>query len=195
MNETKELQKKMTRIQFVLTKWKFLVLQSNGYHGDGLKWGYLVFPIWIATVGLSISTPLSVSMEEPLGCKSVTAGSSVLHLKLPPTGLRHFGVCFFFFFFLSQLSDHFRHAANPKIVWRSNKDTEAWNWADVKPLCSFFFCQFLRGDSDATCSGSEINSIRSIIHHMNTKPSWINWVGINFNPRHLDSQRMSSTKQ
>lgn len=43
------------------------------------------------TVGLSSSyTPFHiVPTEEPPGCRSVTAGSSVLHVKLPPTGLTH----------------------------------------------------------------------------------------------------------
>lgn len=50
------------------------------------------------------------------------------------------------------------------------------------------FLSFFSDDSDATCSGSEIHRIHSVTHDMNTKPSWINWVGIHLNPWHLDSQ-------
>lgn len=46
------------------------------------------------------------------------------------------------YLFLSQLSHHFRHAANPKIVLRCNKGTEARKWANVKHEIRFFMHLF-----------------------------------------------------
>lgn len=83
-------------VQFVFTKWRLLVLQRSSYHGDGLQRGCLVCPHLIPQLlGCQFPTPPFhiVSTEDPPGCRSVTAGLSVLHFKLPPPGLKHFGVC------------------------------------------------------------------------------------------------------
>lgn len=47
------------------------MLQRHGYHGDELQRGFSVCPIYTRFQ--------AVSMEEPPGCRSVTAGLSMLH--------------------------------------------------------------------------------------------------------------------
>lgn len=85
------------------------------------------------------------------------------------------------YLFLSQLSDHFKHAANPNIVWRNKQKKK-------KPETERMWSH-----SPLSLKWRLVHEVKStpnhsIIHDMNTKPSWINWVGINLNPRYLDSR-------
>lgn len=141
-------------VQFGSTKWRFLVLQRSSYHGDGLQWGYLVFPICTAAVVFFLFIFLTPPFRFPFhGGASWMQISDCRLVGATLQATSHWTRTFWCkaYLFLSQLSDHFRHAANPNIVWRNKqKKKKAWNWANVKPL----FPQF----EVATCSRSEIHS-------------------------------------
>ena len=77
---------------------------------------------------------------------------------------------------------------NPEIVWKCNKRYRRLNKMKANKLMWTVFFQDLRGDSDETSSRNKVHLSRSITHDMNTKPSWINWVGINLKLWQLHSQ-------
>lgn len=117
-----------------------------------------------------LSTPPFRSTEEPPGCRSVTAGSSALHFKLRPTGLR--------LLFLHQLSDPFRHAANPKNSLERQCRQRSLKLSRCEAMLFLLVLPTLRSDSDD--SGSGILTIWT-----QNLPEYYR-VGINLNPQHVD---------
>lgn len=159
----------------MLSKWKCcrrtVTMETNCRRGGGGGGVTSFAPLKLQLLGCRFSKP------PPLLSESLHGGASWMQisdrelvgatLEAPSHwALGRFGVCRICF--PANPSDHFRHAATPKIVWRNDKGTVSRYEARTPCFVLFFFTHNLSANSDATCSGSEIHSIHSVIHEMNT---------------------------